>query len=223
VFLYPGAWALTGATAAGCNSARGADRAPKTTADSARADSIARARQDSINRAQPGYVIDSILPVEEELRRFRAKVGATPATTLQHGSPTRNALVARVVDDVARRDSVDLAEAALTPREFVDLYYPSSPYARPPYSQAPGLVWMGIANHSTTGFTRLVRRRGGAGLKLAGYSCGEKPEIQGENRLWSNCVLRLTDPSGRAGTERWFGTIVERDGKFKLLGFANQF
>jgi hypothetical protein len=59
-----------------------------------REDSVARARQDSINRAQPGYIVDSVLPVEEELRRFREALGGTPATKLANGSESREALVA---------------------------------------------------------------------------------------------------------------------------------
>ena len=46
--------------------------------DSARADSIALVRQDSINRAQPGYIVDSILPMDEQLRRFRAGLKESP-------------------------------------------------------------------------------------------------------------------------------------------------
>jgi hypothetical protein len=48
--------------------------------DSIRADSVARARQDSINRATPGYVIDSLLPPEEEARRFRDAFPGDSAT-----------------------------------------------------------------------------------------------------------------------------------------------
>ena len=66
-----------------------------------RADSIARARQDSINRASPGYVIDSVLPVEEEIRRFRAAVGGATAAELQHASASRTELVERFVRDLA--------------------------------------------------------------------------------------------------------------------------
>src|SRR5512138_1154903 len=44
-------------------------------ADSTSADSIERARQDSINRSQPGYVVDSARPPEEDLRRFRDVLG----------------------------------------------------------------------------------------------------------------------------------------------------
>ena len=104
--------ALLSGEIAGCENAHSAS---VSAADSVRADSVARARQDSINRAQPGYVVDSIHPVEEELARFRAAVGGAAVAGLQHASPSRDALVARIVDDVARGDSADLARAAITP------------------------------------------------------------------------------------------------------------
>ena len=78
--------------------------------DSARADSIARARQDSINRTLPGYVVDSILPVEEMLRRFRLIVGGTPVTALQNASPSRDALIKRFMTAVAAADSSALRD-----------------------------------------------------------------------------------------------------------------
>ncbi len=216
--------ALLGAIAVGCSSAGGAERAANIErADSLRLDSIARARQDSVNRAQPGYVIDSILPIEEEIRRFSNAVGGSPVTALADASPSRDALVRRIVDDVARNDTIDLAKAAITPREFIDLLYPSSPYTHAPYRQAPGLVWMGIANHSRSGYVRLARRRGGVAFRLSRYACDAKPEIQGENTLWSSCIVTLVDPQNVTTHERWFGSILERSGRFKLVGFSNQF
>jgi hypothetical protein len=222
LYAWAAAIALSGAVAA-CDSASAANRVAQATADSARADSIARARQDSINRAQPGYVVDSILPIDEEIRRFKAATGGREVTALHDASASRDALVRRIVADVANGDSVDLAKAAITPQEFIDLLYPTSPYTHAPYRQAPGLVWMSIANHSQSGYTRLVRRRGGESVSLESYSCVEKPEIQGENRLWSTCVLRLVGPQGDITTQRWFGTILERGGRFKVIGYANQF
>lgn len=216
------------AVTTGCNSPRDAQgaatRSTTSAADSIRGDSIARARQDSINRAQPGYVIDSILPVDEELRRFRLAIGGSPVATLQHASESRDALVRRIVDDVARGDSADLRATLVTPREFADLIYPSSPYTREPYRQAPGLVWSRIDNPSQSGFVRLLRRRARGGLSLRGYSCDPKPDRQGENRLWTGCTLSLeSSATGAATRQRWFGTIIERDGKFKVVSFTNQF
>lgn len=206
-----------------CDSARGATRHSRPIADSARADSLARARQDSVNRATPGYVIDSVLPVEEELRRFRAAIGGAPVTELQHASESRGALVKRFVRDLNAGDTADLARAVISPREFADLLYPTSPNTHPPYRQSPAFVWMQISGKSASGLTRALKRRAGQGFVYAGHECSSAPELQGVNRLWLACALRLESSAGDTTVQRLFGTIVERDGRFKFVSYANQF
>src|SRR5688572_3108316 len=97
--------------ATGCSPARDEPATARSPQDSVLADSIARARQDSINRRLPGYVVDSILPVEEELRRFRLAVREQGASTgtdtndivtaLTSGSDSREALVRRFIKALA--------------------------------------------------------------------------------------------------------------------------
>ena len=192
-------------------------------ADSVRQDSVARASQDSINRAQPGYVVDSVLPVEEELRRFRKAVGGTPVTALSNGSNSREALVRRIVRGVANRDSADLRALTLTAREFADLVYPSSPYTHPPYRSPPGLVWMQISQPSQTGLKRLLARQGGTAYEYVDHSCKSTPERQGPNTLWLDCQVRVIAPTRETLTQRWFGSIIERGGVYKVVSFSNQF
>lgn len=207
---------------AACDRAEGASRRV-TAADSARADSISRARQDSINRAQPGYVVDSVRSPEEELRRFREMLGGPQTVRLAGGSVSRDALVHRLIEAVANRDTAELRTMVLNAREFADLVYPSSMYAQPPYQQPVGLLWMQISNPSVSGFKRLLARRGGFRFSLEGYRCDPKPRREGKNTLWSGCVLRLSAPGLGTATERWFGSIIERDGQFKFISYANQF
>lgn len=210
--------------AAACStSAANEARHAGAVADSIRVDSLARARQDSINRASPGYVIDSILPVEEELRRFRLAVGGEEVTELRNGSASREALVRRFLKDLSTRDSLDLRAATITAREFADLVYPSSPNTRPPYRLSPGFVWMRLEGQSRSGVTRALQRRGGRDLGYAGHSCNPQPEIQGENRLWAGCVVTLVESSTHTTHQRLFGTILERNGRFKFVSLANQF
>jgi hypothetical protein len=199
-----------------------ADAASSRT-DSLRTDSIARARQDSINRTLPGYVIDSARPIAEEIRRFAARVGGNPVRSFAHASSSHEALIRRVVRDVSRADSADLAAAAITPREFIDLVYPSSPYTHPPYEQPPDLVWMQIANPSAAGYRRLLARRGGQTFAYVNSSCTDRPEHQGPNTLFVNCGITVRDASNTEIKQRWFGTIVERNGRFKILSYRNQF
>jgi hypothetical protein len=206
----------------GCDRAATADAAT-VRADSIRRDSVARARQDSINRTLPGYVVDSIFPVDEEIRRFKAKIGGTPVIAFQGASESRDALVRRIVRDVAANDTTDLAAAAITPREFIDLVYPSSPYTKPPYKESPAIVWMQIANPSNSGFLRLTRRLGGQAFEFESHRCADKSERQGENTLWLNCTIRVVNPQHETITQTWFGTIIARDGKYKVMSFRNQF
>lgn len=209
------------------NSANGANTATAlgnaVAKDSATNDSIARARQDSINRTLPGYVVDSILPVEEQLRRFRASIGGETVTSLQHGSASRDALVHRFMKAVVAADSVELRAMAVSAREFADLVYPESPNTRPPYQQDPALVWRTIQNPSESGFIRLVRRAGGVPVTLRSYRCDVKPASEGKNRLWGNCVLTLVGEKGDTSTHRFFGSILERGGQFKFMSYKNEF
>lgn len=186
-------------------------------------DSINRARQDSVNRATPGYVIDSILTVDEEVRRFKSAIGGQPVTALQHASISRDALARRFVTALASGDSSDMRAMALTAREFIDLVYPESPYTRPPYRQSPGLVWNQIQNPSASGLSRLVRRLGGQAIDYHQMTCDARPDRQGANTLWTNCIVSVGAPGTAPTRHRLFGSIIERDGRYKIVSFRNEF
>jgi hypothetical protein len=214
---------LLGASLAAVACAPGKEEPDRRIADSARADSMSRARQDSINRASPGYVVDSILPVEEEMRRFRVAVGGQPAIALGGGSLSREALVRRFMKALAAGDSSDLRAMALSPREFADLVYPESPYTNPPYRQSVALVWNQIQNPSASGLTRLVRRLGEQPLRYLDHRCDPNPDRQGHNLIWTNCIVRLSSPDGDTTTHRLFGSIIQRGGRFKIVSYRNEF
>lgn len=209
-------------TAVGCLPSR-EERERKIVADSARADSINVARQDSVNRATPGYVIDSILPVEETIRRFRAAVGGNPVTELAGASRSREALVRRFMKALAASDSAELGSMVLSAREFADLVYPESPYTHPPYRQSPALVWNQIQNPSASGFTRLIRRLGKQPIRYVDHKCDADPDRQGRNLIWTNCLVRLRSPGEPATSHRLFGSIIQRDEKFKIVSYKNEF
>lgn len=196
---------------------------PAVAVDSATTDSIARARQDSINRTLPGYVVDSILPVEEELRRFRAAIGESAVTSLQDGATSRDALVKNFVQALSASDSVGMTKILLSAREFAWLVYPESQYTRPPYTQSPALVWSQIQNPAASGYTRLMRRLGGKHLNFEGYDCSPKPDREGKNVLWTRCTVRVGEPGEVVRTRRLFGSIIEREGQFKFVSYANEF
>jgi hypothetical protein len=177
---------------------------------------VERARQDSVVRARPGYIVDSILPVDEEIRRFNVTNGERPSG-FAHGATSRSSLVKEFVSAIEQNDTTALARLVVGRNEFGYLVYPSSPNAAPPYRQSPDLVWTMRSAGTEKAATRLLARFGGRGLGFRGYSCPTRPERQGDNTLWSGCVVR----SDATKELRMFGAIIERDGQFKFLALTN--
>jgi hypothetical protein len=165
-------------------------------------------------------VVDSAIPLDEALRRFRADIRDTP-TVLVGGARSRDALVAAFAQAVKRGDSVALRRMAMTRAEFAFLVYPSSQYTRPPYRQQPEIVWLLLSGASEKGLKRLVERRRAMPFRLISSACQE-PSSEGENRVWRGCAIRRVRAPGDTATERLFGPIIERQGQFKFYSYGNE-
>ena len=219
--LGPVAWCFVAAAIVGCSrSDRQRDTPPRSSDSLAavRADSVARARQDSINRAQPGYVVDSIRSPEEELRRFRT--GLAAATALEGGAASRDALIHAFVAAVEAADTVALQRLVVSRAEYAWLVYPSSAFSHPPYYQPIGLAWRLSTAPSERGITRLLTRNGGRSLGFVSYNCPRPPVVEGKNRIVSGCITLLRD-GAETVPRRLFGAVIEREGRFKFLSYAN--
>lgn len=164
--------------------------------------------------------VDSIFPIEEELRRFRATVTEAP-DALEGGASSRDALVHSFVGALERQDTAALGAMVLSRGEFAYLYYPSTPYVRPPYETSPALLWFMSQERGQKGIVRALRRYGGRPLGYVGHRCDPEPRREGENLLWGGCALRLAPAPGDTAELRLFGSIMERDGHFKFVSYAN--
>lgn len=164
--------------------------------------------------------VDSILPIDEELRRFRA--GMEEVEALEGGAPSRNELVERFVLALEEADTLGLASLALNRTEFAWLYYPHTIYTSRPYELAPALVWFQQQNRSSRGFGRLLGRYGGRALHYTGYACPDDGEAFGEGRIWHGCTVHGATAEGDRVEERLFGSILELNGRYKLVSFSNE-
>ena len=168
---------------------------------------------------RPVATIDSILPPDEAMRRFRS--GAGPRRTALSGGAASAESLARVfLRALQNRDTAAIRSLVLDHVEFADLYYPASPYSRPPYQSPIGLLWTQIQLNSEKGIGRALDRIGGQPLRFVSLECPTPPEPLGDSRLHSRCVLRYATPDGVAA-RRLFGAIVETGGRFKFVSYAN--
>jgi hypothetical protein len=168
--------------------------------------------------ARSGYV-DSAIPIEEALRRFRAQL-PRPAG-LKGGYPSREKLVRAFARAVETRDTAALRRMVMDRGEFAWLYYPSSPLSRPPYELSAGLMWFQMQGESERGASRLLSERAGHALGYIGHNCAP-PRVEGKNRIHSSCELRRVTAARDTLAERLFGLILERDGRYKFVGYANR-
>lgn len=167
-----------------------------------------------------GGVVDSVLPVAEALRRFRE--GLPEQDTLLHASDTRAALVARLAGAITRRDTADLNAMVLNRAEFAWLFYEESPLSRPPYEAPPGLLWSQIITTSDEGIRQLMTRLGGKSIEVSDLACPNAAEQEGRNTLYKRCTVRFTARGEKPLEGNLFGSIIERDGRFKFVGLGNR-
>jgi hypothetical protein len=169
--------------------------------------------------AQGSGVVDSIFPVEEEIRRFR--VGLPEVTALSRGANTRDELVDRFVRAVERADTAALADLLLTRAEFAYLYYPHTMYTARPYELSPALVWFQMQNLTSSGLTRVLQRTAKGPLLVRGYRCEETPKTEGPNRVWNECKVTLQTPGAESTEMQLFGSVLERGGVLKFVSYAS--
>jgi hypothetical protein len=180
----------------------------------------ASAACDRTPSARASNVVDSVIPRDEALRRFR--VGLPEVDSLSDGAATRDELVHRFVQAVEARDTSALVSMLMTKAEYAWLYYPTTPQGLPPYDLSPSLYWFMIEERSAQGLGHLMQERAGQSLRVTGYRCDPGFSQEGENKVYGPCLLRRFQARGDTASERLFGPILERGGRFKFVSYANK-
>lgn len=171
--------------------------------------------------AQGWTVVDSVHPPAVALERFRKGLTG-PVESLTHGASSVESLTARWVAAVEAHDTTTLRQLVIDRAEFAWLYYPASPFARGPLAQSPELVWLRLQGNSEKGIVRVLRRLGGSDMRYRSVACRRAPKTEGEQLLWEYCEVRRGEGSGDRA-EVLFGGILEHEGRFKFVSYANQF
>lgn len=168
----------------------------------------------------PGATIDSVFPMPEMVRRFRA--GLPEQQTLDSGATSRQSLAVAFIDALAARDTRTLGRLTLSRAEFAWLYFPNTPHAMRDNGMPPTLLWDQITLASEKGISRSLDRIGGRGpLTLEQLDCPNPPATQGAATVHDGCSVRVKRADGTLFTGRLFGPILEYAGRFKFIGYSN--
>lgn len=166
-------------------------------------------------------VVDSVLPMPVMLARFRE--GLPRPNALRSGVDSRDALVERVVVALQRSDTMAFEKLGVNRAEFAWLYFPTSINAFPPYELPPALAWFQLQEANRKGVLRALRELGGRALDYRGYTCADEPKVEDRNRLWTGCTVTLAVDGGPPTPIKLFSAVLERDARFAVLSYANDF
>ena len=172
-------------------------------------------------RAESGRatVVDSAVPIEVALERFRREVPRPAGLT--GGAAGREKLVRRFIGALEASDTAALRRMLLQKDEFAWLYYPTTVFSRPPYELPPALLWFQMSGQSEKGASLLLSDRAGVPLGYVGHDCASERQ-EGENRIYGHCIVLRVAAPGDTVRDRLFGLIVERNGTYKFVSYANK-
>ncbi len=165
-------------------------------------------------------IVDSALPIDTLLHRFRSTLPDTP-TTLLGGESSPERLSRALLTALTANDTARLRALVVSRTEFAWLYYPHTHWIRPPYEMGPDLVWLQVAANSEKGLVRLVRRYGGRSLRFDGLSCADSVLREGPNTIVQGCRVRFAAADSAARELQLFGSLLNRDGRYKFVSYAN--
>lgn len=169
---------------------------------------------------RPGIVIDSVVPTDLAMDRFRKDL---PQPDSLRGVSSRDMLVLGIVEALRAGDTLAFERLAVNRAEWAWLFYPTNIQSKPPYELPPGLAWFQLQETNRKGVFRALRELGGHRLDYRGYRCDTQPVVEGDNRLWTGCRVTLARDAAAPITVRLFGAILERGGRFAVLSYANDF
>lgn len=169
---------------------------------------------------RPEVHVDSILPIDTLLARFRATLPDTPRT-LAGGERSPESITRRLLSALQEQDTATVRRLVLSRAEFAWLYYPHTRFTKPPYEMGPELLWLQMGAASEKGAVRLLRRYGGSRLRFEAIDCPDSVTVEGPNRIRVGCTVRFAAADSAARSLRLFGGLLERDGRYKFVSYAN--
>lgn len=131
------------------------------------------------------------------------------------------ALGERVVIALNRGDEEELHRLRVTKEEYLGWMWPQFPASRPPIGFPPEFAWSNLETRSRVALSKALRSYGKSRLRYVGIRF-ERPEERYRNfRLKRGSVLVVQTPQGQQITLRFLGSVVERNGQYKLLSYQD--
>lgn len=139
-----------------------------------------------------------------------------------HGEASLDALARAVLDAVEQRDADRLRQLALSEQEFRGVVWPELPAARPERNLPFSFVWGDLRLKSEAALAETLNNYGGLQFELlrAGIGGGTTQYKTYVVHREAVLVVRGEEGSREEVELRFFGSVFERDGVFKVFSYV---
>lgn len=144
----------------------------------------------------------------------------SPLSPLHHTFPSPEALSEAVLAALADGDADTLASLALSELEFRTAVWPDLPSSRPERGVPFDYAWGDLHQKSSNALRRLVARHGGKRYALVRVTFAGETTPYRTYRVHRETLLDVRNEEGGELTVALFGSILEREGEFKLFSYV---
>jgi hypothetical protein len=143
--------------------------------------------------------------------------GSRPLSN-SHESP--EALGRAVLAALETRDVDALRALALTREEFTEHVWPELPAARPERNLSPSFVWGDLNQKSNVTLRNTLGAHGGKKYEFRSIRfLGETTQYD-SYRVTRESELTVKDSAGSERQVRLFGSVLEKDGRYKVFSYV---
>jgi len=139
---------------------------------------------------------------------------------LAHASPSAEGLAVAVLQALEARDADALERLALSEGEFREHVWPSLPAARPERNLPFGYVWGDLHQKSRQGLAALLAGHGGAHYRFVRLCALEGTTQYDQFVVHRAMEVTVEDGVGNQIPLRLFGSMLEKDGTYKVFSFV---
>ena len=142
------------------------------------------------------------------------------ARPLTHAHDSPASLASAVLAALERRDFAALREVALTEEEFRDHVWPDLPASRPERNLSFEYVWGDLSQKSEAALRETLAAHSGTRYDLVGVRFAGKTTQYESYLVHRDSELTVKDDKGVQGRLRLFGSVIEKDGRFKVFSYV---
>ena len=150
-----------------------------------------------------------------------AGMACAPSPPPLSGSyPSASELATAVLGALERRDVTALHGLALDEREFENHVWPDLPAARPERNMPMSFVWGDLHQKSEASLGRTLASRGGQRFSLVSVRFAGGTTAYDSYLVHRQTVLGVRDSTGAEVNLRVFGSVLEKEGRFKVFSYV---